>query len=84
MKSIVFGGLILVAAIWGLIFNVVQKYEADSKNQFNQEMKYQYDKMRNDSILKCQELSATTQDENWTYKSCLKELKLSNPEVKTL
>lgn len=81
---IVLSILFVVALLFGAGISMGERHEANLKDQFNQELKYQYDKLNKESILKCQELSATTQKEDWTYKSCLKELKLSNPEVKLL
>ena len=48
------------------------------------ELQLQEKKIKIDNILRCQELSATTTNENWGYKSCLEEINRVVTQTKLL
>lgn len=48
------------------------------------ELQLQEKKVKIDNILRCQELSATTTNENWGYKSCLDEINRVVTQTKLL
>ncbi len=48
------------------------------------ELQLQEKKIKIDNILRCQELSATTTNKNWGYKSCLDEINRIVTQTKLL
>ena len=48
------------------------------------ELQLQEKKIKIDNILRCQELSATTTNEKWGYKSCLDEINRVVTQTKLL
>jgi len=65
-------------------FYVVAAHQAALEAQFNKEVAVRQAEFRLKLILECQKLSATTTNSGWTYKSCIKELKVAEPETKVL
>jgi hypothetical protein len=85
MNKLHFVLVLLVSLIITTTLIVISERQANwQKEKSNNDLSWEKAKFELQLKEKCQELSATTTNASWGYKSCLQELKLLNPETKTL
>ena len=76
--------LLIAAALIGINFLLVNKFIGWQREKLQTEMTWEIKKFEIEMKKSCQGFAATTEDEGWKYKSCIKELKLNKDKVQTL